>query len=915
MQLCESFGKSTDRLIKVRRIISSILLVVFVTSTRAPMPVLAQSEGTKPKQSAEVTDSGKSEIEKLLPNRAHAILENTSGKSSSSKDTKTVTSKNSVQLKNAVAAGSVKSNQKPSNSGAGTQNQRAQIGTASKQNTSKNGVKTSSIKSTAGERLSASDLPPVAPPVVKRADHESDSSAERIPRPGQRKVQNTPSDAMRSGTEHSDERISRPNVPPVAPSRKALGDGGFPDSVLPKASPSASSPATTASGSTSSKSTTDLYPQIGKLEQLTFGVTKSELAIEERLLGLENSVFATTYPNDSLFDRTERLKVTLLGKGAVDPPQSTNLEPPTGYVDNPLAGNQPSAADMQYFDEMIERPENYHKAPKAVLDAFALEMINFERERRALGRLDHNPQAQRLADEHIRDLVERNVVSHNNAKGENPDRRYTMIGGLDAINENLAVIPLTELGTAKLCKAAVARVLKQMFMQQDDREALLAPEASHLGFSIEKMNDGARILACIEIMTARAQIQSLPTIANLGDKVEVSGLVQAPFQFDRISLAWEGVSDLPPQDESSDEPLPYFPPLDFVAYKEKSEKDHTKAIFALKTVGVLAAIAGGIFVPPVALAAPMIMMAGPDPMEAKPASDVPIKGGVKVDGSSFNGKVSLSNEGKEGLYYVTVWGRITPEDKPVALSRRAILVKQVHEEEDVEGSVSIPKAEKKDASDRSKLTTDKSSSSDQAKQTNAKSETSAGSPTSEGAVATEQSLTSGSEPAKSNNDTSSSPTGNSSSSFIDKSATESSSSLSDKSSPAADKSTAPEKPSAATDQTGSAASVKSSSLIDSSKTDELSASKDKSSFATGDSVSTTTGKSVSTTDTPVCVTNKEVSPPENSSKPQSGVQETVSPSSGWNEIKAKPVEDVKNVSSGHAIDAGDKASPEFAPTK
>lgn len=675
---------------------------------------------------------------------------------------------------------------------------------------------------------------------------------------------------MRSGTSQNDERISRPSFPATAPSRNNSYSSATPSATgssstgSVKTGDSSKTGTATTSGSSSTKSATDLYPQIGKLEQLTFGITKPELSIEERLLALENAIFATTYANDSLFDRTERLKVTLLGKGAADStPPPTNLEPPTGYVENPLAGNQPSAADLQYFDEIIQNNENYEKAPKAVLDAFALELINFERDRRALGRLDHNPLAQKLADEHSRDLIERNVVSHNNAKGENPDRRYTLLGGMDAVNENLAVLPITELGTSRLCKAAVARILRQMFTQQDDREALLAPEASHLGFSIEKMNDGARVLACIEIMTARAEIHSLPKSAKVGEKIEVSGVVQAPYQFDRISVAWEGVSDLPPQEETSDEALPYFPPLDFVAYKEKSEKDHAKAIFALKTVGMLAAIAGGMFVPPVALAAPLIMMAGPDPGEAKPVSDVPIKGGVKVDGGSFNGKISLSNDGKEGLYYVTVWGHITPDDKPVAISRRAILVKQIQDQEDVEGSVSLPKAEQKDSSNKSNLTsTNSNPRSGSSDQSAAKSDSSLpASSSTAGDVAKEQTL-----------DSSSSSDNPKLTSEKIKAGADSTSSATD--SPKTENSKPSENNSSTSENNSNTSENNSSS------------NSDKSSLKTDQSSSVTTGVSESQAKMPTAT------PPE---------------ASGWNEIKAKPPADIKGVSSEHAIDASDEA--------
>ncbi|MEZ4535198.1 MAG: hypothetical protein R3D26_09395 [Cyanobacteriota/Melainabacteria group bacterium] len=114
--------------------------------------------------------------------------------------------------------------------------------------------------------------------------------------------------------------------------------------------------------------------------------------------------------------------------------------------------------------------------------------------------------------------------------------------------------------------------------------------------------------------------------------------------------------------------------LDYVAYDTKSERDHTKAITALKAIGVMAAIAGGMFVPPVALAAPLIVLAGPGASEMRPQSDIPVKGGVKLSGSNFKVHLPLDNENQGGLYYVTVWASLGEGSKPFAVSRRAILV-------------------------------------------------------------------------------------------------------------------------------------------------------------------------------------------------------------------------------------------------
>ena len=126
------------------------------------------------------------------------------------------------------------------------------------------------------------------------------------------------------------------------------------------------------------------------------------------------------------------------------------------------------------------------------------------------------------------------------------------------------------------------------------------------------------------------------------------------------------------EEESDDDALPYFAPLDYAAYATHSEHDYSTAANMLRTAGIIAAIAGGVFMPPVALAAPVIAMSG-SVGEPKPVSDIPVRGGVKVVGQYFSAKVPLNHDAKEGLYYITIWASIDKYSKPIAISRRAIL--------------------------------------------------------------------------------------------------------------------------------------------------------------------------------------------------------------------------------------------------
>lgn len=504
-----------------------------------------------------------------------------------------------------------------------------------------------------------------------------------------------PSAAASSGGAHPPVKSPKPStnsqgtLPPPSPPPAGTPSSIAPSAnVKPGATPSAGpfvkQPAQAPSGP-------DSYPQIGEMETITFGTPSPGLPVEQRLTQLENAIFKQAYTDQTLFDRTDRLKQTLLGGGV-----EARQEPDPAF--DSAAAQEPPV--LSYFDEIAQRPENQAEASKEDLAQFAIDLINFERGKYGLDIMSSDSLATQLSVDHARDLIERRVVSHQNRQGDNPDQRYTKAGGLDAISESLVSLKTADIGSEKLNRAVVAKILKVMMNRQDDREALLSPDAGNIGFAIERSKSRDRIIACTDVVTKHGIMNPLPLEVHVGDKVDIKGVVLSPYKFERVTLAWEGLHSGPePVDEDSDEALPYFPPLDYVAYATKAERDHSKAVGTLKMIGIVAAIAGGVFMPPVALAAPLIAMTGSS-SEPKPMSDIPVHGGFKVEGSTFSGKVPISNSGKEGLYYITVWASSASSPKPVPISRRAITVSSTVANNSSDSSKSDDKDEPNNGSDK-----------------------------------------------------------------------------------------------------------------------------------------------------------------------------------------------------------------------
>jgi len=483
----------------------------------------------------------------------------------------------------------------------------------------------------------------------------------------------------------------------------AFGASPFDPSATTKGAPlpgtgSGAMSAATTPGATSGIPGVDEYPTVGKLEIITFGGASANVPIDQRLSKLEVAVLKKSYPDDSLFDRTERLKKILMGTQMEE--TSELLPPGLPPILDSLPMLQPevmgTAGGMlaETFEDIASQPENQTEITQEQASQYALELINDQRQRMALSPLQMDSTASKVATEHAADLSERRAISHTSSTGDNPDRRYTVAGGSGAMTESLVSLNRHDLGSGKHTRAAVARMLKTIASRQDDREALFAPEASDLGLSINWTPEHDKLICCIEIVTNHGTTEPIPAAVKVGEHIDVRGQIMPPFVFDKVTVAWEGSHAMGSTSDESEEALPYFPPLDYVAYQQKSEHDYSTAITVLKTAGIVAAIAGGVFMPPVALAAPLIAMSGSmGSGEPKPASDIPVHSGMHVDGSgAFSGRIPVNNAGKEGTYYVTIWASVGKGSKSVPVSRRAIVASGTTE--DVQGKLEKHKSNK-----------------------------------------------------------------------------------------------------------------------------------------------------------------------------------------------------------------------------
>ena len=436
----------------------------------------------------------------------------------------------------------------------------------------------------------------------------------------------------------------------------------------------------------------DMLEQLSKLEKVMFGASQPSIPLAYRLDRLESEVFHQTNPQWTSKARIDRLSGILLGGGsnsAAPAPTATGsaampatapayvsptLPPADGGTPLPPAGESKqtgfqSTSPYLPVPPEISSPEFSKALDRQQLEAYALQLINQGRTQVGLRSLEADDTAYKVAKDLVADLCKRNCVMHINSLGENPDVRYTKAGGSDCIVESLTTLKLK--GRPTPSKELVYNIVRQLLEHQDDREALFSSHASHFGFTFDISAPGDHIIACAETVTREGHVDALPSTIHVGDKVDIKGRVNEPYKFQRITIAWEGLTSPPEDNDPDDEAAPFFPPLDYEAYACHAEHDFQKAERVLQYTGMALALAGGLFVPPVALAAPLIAAAPPS--KPKAISEIPVHRGVHSDGYSFDVKIPVAKENKEGIYYITVWAKSEVDQAPFAISRRAVV--------------------------------------------------------------------------------------------------------------------------------------------------------------------------------------------------------------------------------------------------
>lgn len=166
--------------------------------------------------------------------------------------------------------------------------------------------------------------------------------------------------------------------------------------------------------------------------------------------------------------------------------------------------SQPSTADASDMQARNQRAGQEHLSAKThEIENLVIEMVNHERGKRKLRRLERDAQLTNLAREHSRDMARNGFFSHTNGRGEDPTARARKKGIEVAkkhgatlkvgIAENIGMIPIGNVrgyGPVKSAEDVARAMMKDWLESSSHRSNILNPDHEVIGVGVAEDGRG-----------------------------------------------------------------------------------------------------------------------------------------------------------------------------------------------------------------------------------------------------------------------------------------------------------------------------------------------------------------------------------------------------------------------------------------
>lgn len=157
-----------------------------------------------------------------------------------------------------------------------------------------------------------------------------------------------------------------------------------------------------------------------------------------------------------------------------------------------------------------------------------VEVINRDRKAAGLNPVEFSQEISLIADEHCREMLREDYISHWDRAGRKPYMRYSLAGITAFTSENIWSLWSSKLDTSsgELWRQLLAghrSFVEERPPNDGHRQSVLAPHHTHVGIGLAFDGRGIRMM---EVFSARhAQLKPLPLRATLQDRLKIEGRV------------------------------------------------------------------------------------------------------------------------------------------------------------------------------------------------------------------------------------------------------------------------------------------------------------------------------------------------------------------------------------------------------
>ena len=243
-----------------------------------------------------------------------------------------------------------------------------------------------------------------------------------------------------------------------------------------------------------------------------------------------NKIWTLPFPNDTA------------------PPQSQSQPQPQPQ---PQPQNQPEAAKAPQGLIGLPLPlstiANATSADITEIERIVVDLINEDRRKAGLSLVTWDETAAKAARQHVQEEADNGYISHWGIDGEKPQHRYTLAGGLDAVDENESVTLWLEGGFHGVSKNQLQTIVAEhqsaMVNEQPPndghRKNILDPHHTGVGVAIAVGKYGMAMAQ--EFTNNYSVIIQPPLTATPGSTITLKGKINNGYTIQGIYGVWESL--------------------------------------------------------------------------------------------------------------------------------------------------------------------------------------------------------------------------------------------------------------------------------------------------------------------------------------------------------------------------------------